>query len=116
MFRCMTYAFVYILASGRNGTLYTGVTSNLETRIWQHKHDVFPGFSTKYGCKTLVWFECHDDINEAILREKRIKRWRRAWKLDLIEADNPQWDDLYPKLFAVPTSSILPDSPLLGPG
>ena len=104
MFALMTYAFVYMLASSRNGTLYTGVTSNLETRIWQHKNDTFPGFSRKYGCKRLVWFECHDDIAEAILREKRIKRWRRAWKLDLIETGNPDWTDLYP------------DSPLLGPG
>nr|WP_321361014.1 GIY-YIG nuclease family protein [uncultured Hyphomonas sp.] len=112
----MNYAFVYILASQRNGTLYTGVTSNLETRIWQHRHDVFTGFSRKYDCKTLVWYECHDDINEAILREKRIKRWHRRWKLDLIEADNPAWQDLYPQLLSVPPSSILPDTALLGPG
>ena len=112
----MSYAFVYMLASARNGTLYTGVTSNLETRIWQHKHDVFPGFSRKYGCKMLVWFEDHDDITEAILREKRIKRWRRRWKFELIEADNPDWRDLYPQLLSIPASSILSDSPLLGPG
>ncbi|MEZ5998746.1 MAG: GIY-YIG nuclease family protein [Hyphomonas sp.] len=112
----MSYAYVYILASGRNGTLHTGVTSNLVTRIWQHKHDVFPGFSRKYGCRLLVWFECHDDIDEAILREKRIKRWRRPWKLDLIENENPQWRDLYLQLLAIPAVSVLPDSPLLGPG
>ncbi|MCA8902780.1 MAG: GIY-YIG nuclease family protein [Hyphomonas sp.] len=112
----MSYACVYMLASGRNGTLYTGVTSNLETRIWQHKHDVLPGFSRKYGCRILVWFECHDDIHEAILREKRLKRWRRSWKLDLIEKDNPQWRDLYPQLLSVPAESVLQDSPLLGPG
>jgi|TARA_R110000744_G_scaffold322033_1_gene428042 putative endonuclease len=116
MFALMTYAFVYMLASSRNGTLYTGVTSNLETRIWQHKNDTFPGFSRKYGCKRLVWFECHDDIAEAILREKRIKRWRRAWKLDLIETGNPDWTDLYPGLLSIPPQSISPDSPLLGPG
>ena len=86
---------VYILASSRNGTLYTGVTGNLDSRIWQHKHDVFPGFTRKYNCKTLVWFETHNSIEAAIQREKRIKRWRRTWKLDLIEAKNPRWNDLY---------------------
>ena len=112
----MNYAFVYLLASKRNGTLYTGVTSNLETRIWQHKHDVYPGFARKYGCKTLVWFEAHDDISEAILREKRIKRWRRAWKVALIERGNPDWGDLCPDLFSVPHGVALADSPLVGPG
>ena len=112
----MIYAFVYILASKKNGTLYTGVTSNLEARIWQHRHDVYPGFSRKYGCKTLVWFETHDDIAEAILREKRIKRWRRAWKTELIEKRNPDWHDLYPELFSIPENVVLRESPLLGPG
>lgn len=106
----MHYASVYILASRRNGTLYTGVTSNLEARIWQHKSDTFPGFSRKYGCKTLVWYEMHDDIHEAILREKRIKEWRRSWKLYLIEQANPDWLDLYDSLMETPASSILPEA------
>ena len=117
----MLFASVYILASKRNGTLYTGVTSNLEARIWQHKTDVYPGFSRKYGCKTLVWFEMHDDINEAIAREKRIKEWKRDWKLALIERENPEWRDLFDELLAIPDSSILPQAKALnlqslGPG
>lgn len=87
--------YVYILASKRNGTLYAGVTRDLEGRVWQHKHDVYPGFARKHGCTRLVWFEWHTDVNEAIAREKRIKRWRRKWKLELIEKQNPDWDDLY---------------------
>jgi len=89
---------VYILASRRNGTLYTGVTSDLIGRIWQHKNEVTPGFTSKYDVKILVWFETHLDIHAAITREKRIKRWRRAWKLRLIEEMNPQWLDLYEQL------------------
>jgi putative endonuclease len=91
---------VYILASGRNGTLYVGVTSDLVARIWQHKNEAVPGFTSKYGVKILVWVEPHLDIHEAIAREKRIKRWRRAWKLRLIEESNPQWLDLYEQLIA----------------
>ena len=91
--------FVYILASHRNGTLYTGVTNNLDCRVWQHKNNVFEGFTKRYGVHRLVWFEVHDDIRLAIEREKRIKRWRRAWKIALIEAMNPDWDDLYEKAF-----------------
>ncbi len=91
--------FVYILASRRNGTLYTGVTSDLVGRISEHKQDLTPGFTTQYGVKTLVWCEARDDIEQAILREKRIKRWRRGWKLALIEAANRQWRDLYLELF-----------------
>ena len=117
----MLYASVYILASRRNGTLYTGVTGNLEARVWQHKTDVFPGFSRKYGCKTLVWYEMHDDIFEAIAREKRIKEWKRAWKLQLIERENPDWVDLFDALRAIPETSILPEARALnladlGPG
>jgi len=89
--------FVYILASKRNGTLYTGVTSNLDDRVRQHKCDLIDGFTKRYGVHRLVWFEMHDDIRIAIEREKRIKRWRRAWKIALIVAMNPQWDDLYRK-------------------
>ncbi len=89
---------VYILASKRNGTLYTGVTSNLPKRIWEHKTGAFGGFSHKYACKRLVWFEVHETLENAILREKRLKRWRRGWKLDLIEQSNPQWIDLSSRL------------------
>ena len=91
--------FVYILASQRNGTLYTGVTNDLARRVSEHKQDLTPGFTTEHRVKTLVWFETHDSIESAITREKRIKRWRRAWKLELIERENPQWLDLYPTLF-----------------
>ena len=90
---------VYILASRRNGTLYTGVTNDLVRRVSEHQQDLTPGFTTKYGVKTLVWYETTDSIQYAIAREKRIKRWRRAWKLALIEAANPDWRDLYPELF-----------------
>ncbi len=85
---------VYIVASGRNGTLYVGVTSQLPARAQQHKLGTFEGFSKKYGCKTLVWYEDHPTMVEAIRREKQIKRWRRAWKLALIEDENPKWRDL----------------------
>ena len=87
--------YVYILASGRNGTLYTGMTSNLAQRIWQHRQSVIEGFTTKYGVKKLVYYEVHEDPENAITREKQIKKWRRAWKLDLIESRNPGWKDLY---------------------
>ena len=87
--------YVYILASKRNGTLYTGVTSNLIQRVWQHKHDVIQGFTRKYSVKTLVYYEVHENAESALTREKKIKRWRRSWKLDLIENSNPAWRDLY---------------------
>ena len=89
---------VYILASKRNGTLYIGVTSNLVQRVWQHRNDQIPGFTRRYGVKRLVWFEQHPTMEAAITREKHLKEWRRAWKLELIERDNPEWDDLYPGL------------------
>jgi len=85
---------VYILASKRNGTLYTGVTSNLPPRIYQHRTGLVRGFTRQYGVKLLVWFEQHATMEEAILREKRIKKWNRAWKLELIETTNPDWRDL----------------------
>ncbi len=85
---------VYLLASKRNGTLYTGVTSNLTARIHQHREGLMPGFTREYGLKLLVWFEQHPTMDSAIKREKRIKKWNRAWKLKLIEADNPEWRDL----------------------
>ncbi len=87
--------YVYILARKRNGTLYTGVTSNLPQRIWQHKNDQIDGFSKKYNVKQLVYLEKHDTAESAITREKQIKKWNRAWKLKLIEKENPQWKDLY---------------------
>jgi putative endonuclease len=89
---------VYILASKRNGTLYTGITSNLTQRVWQHKNNIIEGFTKKYNVKTLVFYEVHDNVESAIAREKRIKKWRRAWKLKLIEEMNPQWKDLYEEI------------------
>lgn len=87
--------FVYILASGRNGTLYVGVTSDLYGRMVEHRDGLVPGFTKRYGVTTLVYFEEHGDIDEAIRREKLIKRWRRTWKIELIEQRNPQWRDLW---------------------
>ena len=84
---------VYLLASHRNGTLYTGVTSNLLARVTQHRDVITRGFTREYGIKRLVWFEVHEEMASAILREKRIKKWLRAWKIALIEADNPDWRD-----------------------
>ena len=89
---------VYIIASGRNGTLYTGVTSNLPKRAFEHRQGLAKGFSTKYGCKILVWYELHDAMIDAIRREKQIKAGSRAKKLSLIELDNPDWKDLYDSL------------------
>ena len=85
---------VYIMASRRNGTIYLGVTGNLIQRAQQHAEGLIEGFSKKYGCKQLVWFEQHQEMGVAIEREKGIKKWRRAWKLNLIEKINPQWRDL----------------------
>jgi putative endonuclease len=85
---------VYLLASKRNGTLYVGVTSDLSGRIYQHRLGIVPGFSRAYDVKLLVWFEVHATMEGAIVREKRIKKWNRAWKLELIEASNPDWSDL----------------------
>jgi putative endonuclease len=87
--------FVYILASKRNGTLYVGVTSDLYGRMVEHRDGLVPGFTTRYGVKMLAYFEEHDDIEIAIRREKSIKRWRRAWKIELIESRNPGWRDLW---------------------
>ena len=80
---------VYLLASKRNGTLYVGVTSNLLRRVWQHKNDVMEGFTKRYGVHNLVWYESHDTMESAITRENAIKEWKRAWKLSLVEKDNP---------------------------
>ena len=97
---------VYIMASARNGTLYTGVTSTLWRRVQQHKLGVFDGFSKMYGCKTLVWYETHPTRLEAIRREKQIKGWRRDWKLELVEAENPAWRDLSEGWFDVPEGPL----------
>lgn len=85
---------VYLLASRRNGTLYLGVTSHLAQRVHQHREGLIPGFTREYGVKMLVWFEQHATMDAAIQREKRIKKWNRAWKLELIESTNPDWRDL----------------------
>ena len=89
-----TFIAAYIMASRRNGTLYTGMTANLTARVWKHRAGVFEGFSKRYGCTRLVWFQRFAWVVEAIRREKQIKGWKRAWKLQLIEADNPDWRDL----------------------
>ncbi|SCY16546.1 GIY-YIG nuclease family protein [Nitrosospira sp. Nsp13] len=86
---------VYILASKRNGTLYIGVTSNLVKRVWEHKQNLGEGFAQKYGVHTLVYFEMHDEMTEAIRREKQLKKWNRLWKIELIEKINPGWRDLW---------------------
>ena len=86
---------VYILASKRNGTLYTGVTSDLIKRVWEHKNDMVEGFTKRYRVHSLVWYELQESMESAILKEKRIKSWKRTWKLQLIESGNPSWQDLY---------------------
>ncbi len=87
--------YVYILAKARNSTFYVGVTSDLAKRVWQHRNGVADGFTQKYGIKTLVYYEVFSDPENAILREKRLKKWNRTWKMRLIEKMNPEWKDLY---------------------
>ena len=94
----MKAGFVYIMANGKNGTIYTGVTSELVQRVYEHREGLVAGFTKRYGCKTLVWFEAHDDLQEARHRELQIKEWKRAWKVRLIEETNLEWNDLYPTL------------------
>jgi len=91
----MKQFFVYILCSKRNGTLYTGVTSDLVKRVYEHKNDLVEGFTKKYYVHSLVWYELHESVESAITREKQIKKWKRNWKLKLIECENPNWNDLY---------------------
>ena len=86
---------VYLLASSRYGMLYTGVTSDLVKRAWQHREKLVDGFTKKYDIKTLVWYEIHEDVMAAITREKQIKKWNREWKIKLIQELNPRWEDLY---------------------
>jgi len=87
---------VYILASKRNGTLYIGVTSNLFKRIGEHRNNLVEGFTERYGVHNLVWYELHESMESAIQREKRLKEWKRQWKMQMIEKVNPNWDNLYP--------------------
>ena len=89
---------VYMMASSRNGTLYIGVTSDLLSRVWQHKNNVVEGFTEKYEVHQLIWYEPHENMESAILREKVLKKWNRIWKLRLIEQFNPEWKDLYEQL------------------
>ena len=88
--------FVYMLASKPNGTLYIGVTSDLVKRVWEHKNGEADGFTKKYKIHALVWYEQHEEIESAIVREKQIKKWNRQWKIRLINEMNPEWSDLYP--------------------
>jgi len=90
--------YVYPLVSRRHGTLYLGVTNDIVRRTHEHKNKLVPGFSSRYGVDRLVWDEAHADVTEAIRREKKIKKWRRDWKIALIETDNPDWHDLYPEI------------------
>lgn len=89
---------VYILASRRNGTLYIGVTNDLGRRVWEHRTKAISGFTSRYGVGMLVWYEHYPYVNDALAREKSLKRWRREWKIKLIEEFNPGWIDLYPTL------------------
>lgn len=91
----MSQYFVYILASKRKGTLYIGVTNNLIKRVYDHKQNIVEGFTKQYNVHNLVYFEIHEDVSEAILREKQMKKWNRQWKINLIENNNPEWNDLY---------------------
>jgi putative endonuclease len=94
------FCCVYILASRKYGALYTGSTRNLIQRVYVHREALIPGFSSRYKTFRLVWFEQHGNIGSAYYRERQIKKWRRAWKIELIEKDNPDWDDLYDQMFA----------------
>lgn len=91
-------SYVYILSNQHNGTLYIGVTTDLIRRIWEHKNKFVPGFTTKYNVTQLVYYEIFDDIESAVAREKRLKEWKRQWKIDLIQKLNPDWEDLYDKI------------------
>jgi putative endonuclease len=90
--------YVYLLASGKHGTLYIGVTNDLVRRVYEHKNKVIRGFTARYEVTKLVWYEAYDDPANAITREKELKKWRRDWKIRLIEENNPDWSDLYPSI------------------
>src|SRR5712691_10007915 len=102
--------YVYLLASRRHGTLYLGVTNDLVRRGYEHKNKLTGGFTAKYGVDRIVWFETYDDPVAAITREKGIKKWRRDWKIRLIERDNPEWHDLYPTVSALTPGNSRPSS------
>ena len=95
----MKAGYVYIMASRKNGTIYIGVTNDLAGRAFAHRQGLVPGFTKRYGCKLLVWFEAHEGLQDARQRELQLKEWKRAWKIRLIEEKNVDWDDLYPTLF-----------------
>ena len=95
----MKAGFVYIMANRKNGAIYIGVTSDLVSRAHAHREGLIEGFTKRYGCRLLVWFEVHDDLQEARRRELQIKEWKRGWKIKRIEKDNLEWNDLYPTLF-----------------
>ena len=90
--------YVYIMASARNGTLYIGMTSEIGRRAWEHREGLVDGFTKKYAVKMLVWYDVHEDVHDAIRRETHLKKWKRRWKLELIEKTNPDWADLYETL------------------
>ncbi len=94
----MKQYYVYILASKKNGTLYIGVTGDLVKRVYEHKQNEVEGFTKQYHVHNLVYYEIHKDVNEALLREKQMKKWNRQWKINLIEKNNPQWVDLYKEI------------------
>ena len=94
----MKPGYVYIMANRKNGAIYIGVTSDLAKRVWEHRNGIVPGFTKKYGCKLLVWYEAHVDLQQARKSELQMKEWQRKWKIKLIEEKNLDWDDLYPTL------------------
>ena len=106
---------VYMMASGQHGTIYIGVTSDLLVRVSQHRQGLTPGFTSRYAVKRLVWFEAHESIVTAIQREKSLKKYKREWKVNLIERDNPKWADLFPQFFHEegPLSHLQPREPHL---
>lgn len=112
----MRGGFVYIMASKRNGTLYIGVTSDLLKRIWQHRNGLVPGFSKQHGCVLLVWYEALDDLQEARLLERQMKKWKRQWKLSSIEMLNPEWRDLYEDVVQGSSRSLAGPLPAQGHG
>jgi len=108
--------YVYLLASGKYGTLYLGVTNDIIRRIYEHKSKAVAGFTRRYSIDKLVWFEIYDDVLTAIAREKELKKWRRDWKIRLIEESNPQWIDLYPGIAPRILDKWIPGSPFGRPG
>ena len=104
---------VYMLASGRNGTLYIGVTSDLIKRVWQHREELTEGFTKQYGVKKLVWYEQHETMESVIAREKAMKKWLRKWKLDAIEKANPDWNDLWSQIIGGTPEPATPSQPVV---